>query len=203
MPGYEDKYDEFLRNTQDRSPRDLLLRALKAFEEQEPERGPGHAVDLGFGAGVDTLELLRRGWRVLAVDQQPAAHRLLRSRVPDEDQQRLEMVLSAFEEFSFPNGVDLVNASYSLPFCPPDQFGAFWESLSDAIRPGGRFAGHFFGDRDEWVGDPTINFHTAEEARAALAAYEIEYWLEEDEDGTVASGDPKHWHLYHIVARKL
>jgi SAM-dependent methyltransferase len=202
MPGYEDKYEEFLQNTRDRPPRDILLQALESFEQEQPTDGPGLAIDLGSGAGVDTLEMLRRGWRVLAVDQQPAGFKLLESRVPAADSARMELSLTPFEELEFPASVDLINASYSLPFCPPEHFEVFWQRLVDSIRPGGRFAGHFFGDRDEWVGDPTINFHTVDEVHEALATFEIEYWLEEDEDSTVASGDPKHWHLYHIVARK-
>jgi SAM-dependent methyltransferase len=202
MPDYEDKYADFLRNTRDRPPRDILLEALAAFEREEPAQSQRSAVDLGSGAGVDTLELLRRGWNVLAVDHQPASIELLESRVTLEDKPRLKTLLTSFEDLAFPDDVDLINASYSLPFCPPDEFESFWERLVASIRPGGRLSGHLFGDRDEWVGDPTINFHTVEEAQAALQAFEVEHWLEEDEDGTVSSGDPKHWHLFHIIARK-
>jgi tellurite methyltransferase len=45
-----------------RPPRPTLSRAADAFA------GPGFAVDLGCGDGRDTIELLRRGWRVLAID---------------------------------------------------------------------------------------------------------------------------------------
>jgi trans-aconitate methyltransferase len=38
------------------------------------------AVDLGCGAGRDTAELLRRGWRVLAIDAEAEAIRRLLER---------------------------------------------------------------------------------------------------------------------------
>ena len=46
---------------------------------------PGLAVDLGAGTGRDTAELLRRGWRVIAIDREPEAidrlHRARRARL--------------------------------------------------------------------------------------------------------------------------
>ena len=61
-----------------REPRPLPLAACE-------ELGPGQdrqAIDLGCGEGTDTLELLARGWSVLAVDAQPAGLALLRARIP-------------------------------------------------------------------------------------------------------------------------
>ena len=88
-------------------PRETLLDALARFDE------PGFAVDLGCGTGRDTFELLRRGWRVLAIDAQ-----------------------------------------------------------DEALR----------------------------RVRAAVGGYER--LDEEEEDSTTVVGDAKHWHLFHVVARK-
>ena len=52
-------------------PRETLVHALTLHDSEG--RPPGLAVDLGSGTGRDTFELLRRGWRVLAVDAEPAA----------------------------------------------------------------------------------------------------------------------------------
>lgn len=139
---------------------------------------------------------------MLAVDREPAAIDLLLQRVPPTDRHRLETLVRAFEDLIFPPDVDLINASYSLPFCPPDEFDRLWNRLGAAIRSEGRFAGHFFGDRDEWADDPGITVHSIEEVRAALHAFEIESLLEEDEDGALATGEPKHWHLFSVVAKK-
>ncbi len=47
--------------------RPTLLDAVGRFST------PGVAVDLGAGTGRDTLELLRRGWRVVSIDGEPEA----------------------------------------------------------------------------------------------------------------------------------
>ncbi len=57
----------YYRNTEGRPPRPTLLFALDRFA------APGFAVDLGCGEGRDTIELLRRGWSVQAIDSEPTA----------------------------------------------------------------------------------------------------------------------------------
>jgi SAM-dependent methyltransferase len=174
-------------------PRETLLDALARFDACL------FAVDLGCGTGRDTFELLRRGWRVLAIDGQEEALRRLRKAVGGYD--RLETRLSAFEDAELPS-CDLVNASYALPFCPPERFDELWGRIGDALRPGGRFCGQLFGDRDGWAGNPAMTFHTRADVERLLADYDVERLDEVEEDSTTAVGDPKHWHLFHVVARK-
>jgi len=54
-------------------PRETLLDALDRFD------APGVAADLGCGTGRDTVELLRRGWQVVAIDSEEEAIRRLRA----------------------------------------------------------------------------------------------------------------------------
>jgi hypothetical protein len=120
-------------------PRETLRLALDLFES-EGGGGERLAVDLGCGEGRDTLELLRRGWRVLAIDAEPEAIERLRAR-PDLDSDaaaRLATLLVSFEEAEW-RQADLVNSSFALPFCPPDQFPA----LSGSASP------HRFGAGDD------------------------------------------------------
>lgn len=189
--------------------RETLLKALEGFEEDERKADGGespagrqwYAVDLACGEGRDTLELLRRGWRVLAIDGHPKAFEHLLPRVSEDERGRLETRLCDFRTVQLP-ACDLVNCSFSLPFCEPEDFPALWGKIVEAIRPGGRFAGQFFGDRDDWAKLPDRTHHTRSEVEGLLAGFNVEMLAEDEkrEDSSVAN--PKHWHVFHVVARK-
>jgi SAM-dependent methyltransferase len=93
------------------------------------------AVDLGCGEGRDTFELLRRGWRVLAIDGHPEAIARLVRGAPEEAAGRLETRVARFEDAALPV-CDLVNASFSIPHCAPADFPALWAKIAAAIRTG-------------------------------------------------------------------
>jgi tellurite methyltransferase len=176
-------------------PRDTLLFALDRFER------PGTAVDLGCGTGQDAAELLRRGWSVVAIDADAEAIRRLRARDLGEAVERLTTTVSRFENASWPEA-DLVNSSFALPFCPPHSFAEVWRRVADSLRPGGRFSGQLFGDRDGWAPADDVTFLTRAEAEGLFAGLELERFDEVEEDSATAKGRPKHWHVFHCVALK-
>lgn len=182
-----------------RPPRETLLVALDRFPVESSTRRT--AVDLGCGDGCDTVELLRRNWRVIAVDREPEAIDRLRRR-SDINRTYLETRVQRFEELTLPPDVDLINASFCLPFCPPDFFAVLWQEIVTALKPGGRFCGHLFGDRDSWAIYGEISFHTRPQLEQLLTAFETELLDEEEHPGQTALGEEKRWHLYNIVARK-
>jgi tellurite methyltransferase len=192
------KWIAYYERTASEPPRASLIRALELFGDEPP----GLAVDLGCGGGRDTLELLERGWSVVAVDREPAATERVASIVPPEHAARLRTLAEPLETVEIPP-CTLVNASYSLPFCAPEHFDAMWSRVSAAIVPGGRFAGQIFGDRDEWRDNPELTFRTREETEALFDGFAIEELTEIDEDGTTSMGEMKHWHVFTVIARKL
>lgn len=179
-------------------PRDTLLKALELFDK---EGRSGHAIDLAAGEGRDTLELLRRGWRVLAIEESKAGLDLLLPRVPAEHRDRLETRAANFRGLTLPP-TDLLNVSFSLPFCEPADFPALWRTIMNAIRPGGRFAGQLFGDRDTWAALPDRTHHTRSQVDELFQGFDFEMLQEESRDSMTANAEPKYWHVYHIVARK-
>ena len=181
-------------------PRDTLLRALEQFDAEPAPDEPRSAVDLACGEGRDTAELICRGWRVLAIDGHPEGLRRLRARPDLEDHPRLSVVQAMMEDAEIPVS-DLVVASFALPFCRPSRFAELWGRILAGIRPGGRFCGQFFGDRDSWAEIPDRTHHTRAEVDRLLAPLEIEHFEEAEKDGTDALGAPKHWHVFHIVGR--
>jgi tellurite methyltransferase len=177
----------------ERPPHETVVGALDRFE------ATGFAVDLGCGDGRDTVEMLRRGWRVLAIDAEPEAIKRLERRAGAPA--TLETLVAPFDEADWPEA-DFVNAGFSLPFCPPGRFDGVWKRIVSSIRPGGRFSGQLFGDRDEWVGERDLTFHSRPQALALLEGLELERFDEVDEDGKTATGEPKHWHVFHVIARR-
>jgi tellurite methyltransferase len=188
------------RWTAGRPPRELLLRALDHVAWESKSRAGKTAIDLGCGAGNDTLELLRRGWRVLAIDQQPAALKFVARRIPNRWKSRVTLLAAPMEGLSLPRA-DLVYASFSLPFCAPEQFGHLWKTIQGALSPGGHFAGQLFGDRDEWCGKRPLTFHSVRQVRALARGYHVELFREIEEEGRSFEG-PKHWHYFEVVLEK-
>jgi tellurite methyltransferase len=197
-------------------PRDTLLAALVRFDaETSPERqrgvDPPLAIDLGCGQGRDTFELLRRGWRILAIDNHSEGLARLNAKVtsshPTSDiphPTSLQTLLADFTTIPLPP-CTLVNASFSIPHCDPAAFPAMWSRIVASIQPGGRFAGQLFGVRDEWAAKPdgiTRTYHSREQVESLLAPFTIELLDEVERPGKTALGEPKYWHVFHIVARK-
>lgn len=193
----EVNWDEYYKKIQGRAPRQLLLDALEKFPSGESLQ----AIDLGSGDGTESVVLLSRGWNVLAVDGESAGIKRLMEKVPKGAQVRLQTQVAKFEEVTL-SLADLIHASYSIPFCHPNHFSELWEKIANALNPGGRFAGQFFGVHDSWADSKDMTFHTEEQVRTMLEGREIEYFHEQDEDGQAASG-PKHWHVFTVIARKI
>jgi len=182
----------------DQAPHSTLIDAATRFESEGSRERT--AVDLGCGSGRDTLELLRRGWRVLSIDAEPEGIRRLRAAAPAKS--ALETRVQPIEEARWPDA-DLVNASYSLFFLAPGAFASVWQRVLASLRPGGRFAGQILGDRDTWAADAAMTHHDRAAARRLLDGLEIERF-DEDENraGRTATGSAKHWHVFHVVARR-
>lgn len=187
-------------------PRATLLQALDRFGPIDPSDAP-LAVDLGCGSGQDAAAILQRGWRLWATDDNAEGLRRLQARPVCAEAiavGRLSVHRSAFEAVSIP-AASLVNASFSLPFCPPDAFPALWAKIDAALAaggPGARFSGQFFGDRDGWATLEDRTHLTRAETLALFDQYVLEHFEEEDRPSKQAGDTHKHWHVFHVVARK-
>jgi SAM-dependent methyltransferase len=189
------RFVNYYNATKGRPPRDTLLRALSNARE------PGFAIDLACGDGRDTVELLRCGWQVLAIDSEPEAFARLEAREDLANRENLATLLARMEDTVLPE-CDLVNCSFALPFCPPERFPIFWQRVINSIREGGRFAGQLFGPRDDWARGGGMTIVTRPALDALFAAFEFEHLEEEETEGTGPAG-AKHWHIFHVVAKKL
>ena len=196
-------WPDYFKVTAERPAWGTVTRAAEAFPDLPAGSPPRLAVDLGCGAGRDTRELLRRGWRVIAVDRTPEGIDTLRALAPPEHHDRLKTFVADVADFDIP-ACDLVNANLILPFLPAAAYAATWQRISHALGPGGRFSGMLFGDRDQAARDePDMTCPAPEVIREHLAGFRIEHWDEREEDGHTALGEPHHFHLIEVVAVRL
>lgn len=180
-------------------PSNTLIKALEFFKDETDYAK--HAIDLGCGTGIDTLALLEKGWKVMAIDKQPSAITYLKNKIPGISQHKIELIQGEFEWVDLPK-TTLVNASFSIPFCQPEHFESAWKRIENAIAPGGRFAGQFFGWKDTWAVNDSMSFHTETQVKELFKAFVMEYVDEVETTGQTIGGLSKHWHIFHVVARK-
>lgn len=186
-------WKEFYELTKNDPPSSLLVKALGYVNQK------GKAIDIGGGALKDTRYLLDQGFDVTVVDKEELMMKAAELIYSD----KVHPVVSSFADFDFPEDTfDIASAMFALPFNPPDTFDAVLEKIKKSLALGGIFCGQFFGDRDEWASNPTMTFHTREQAERALADLERIELTEKEWDGKLANGTPKHWHVFHFIARK-
>jgi SAM-dependent methyltransferase len=166
------------------------------------DRPPRFAVDLGSGGGRDARELLRAGWRVLAVDREPGARQTLTTAAGPELGRLLTTQVADLATVEIPP-CDLINASLCLPFLRGAAFADAWQRIAGALKPGSRFAAMVFGDRDDSASDPDMTCLAPDRFEGDLADFEIEFWSVAEEDKETALGEPHHFHLIEFVARKV
>jgi trans-aconitate methyltransferase len=183
---------DFLATTRERAVHPSVEVAAQFMPET------GDAIDLGCGAGNATLWLLARGYRVTAVDSDADAIAALATRVPADAP--LELVHRTFEELAFERRYAVACALYSLFYLAPAAHAAFWSRLVEALAPGGVFVGQLLGERDDWRGDGTT--FSRDTIEGELDDLEILGCHEEERDGPTALGEIKHWHVFHVIARK-
>jgi SAM-dependent methyltransferase len=197
-----DYWARYYAVTGDRPAWETVRLAIERFAAEPGGAGTGRfAVDLGCGAGRDTRELLRAGWSVLAIDREPAAIAALAAAASVDLRPALRTLVADVGTVDIP-ACDLVNANLILPFLAPDAYWATWDRILAALPVGGRLAAMLFGDRDGGAGDPTMTHPSPATIRAKLIDFELEHWIDREEDGATALGEPHHFHLVELVARR-
>lgn len=187
---------DFLQATRGAPPHPSLTKALTLRSGN-----PGRALDLGCGAGRDSLQLLAEGWEVVAFDRDARALEMLRQQAASLMPHKLSTLCRSFEDTRPLPEVDLVNASFSLPFCEPELFDDLWQRVTDSLGVGGWFTGHFFGPNDDWSSSGHA-IHSRNEVLELFDGWSIVDLCEFERDAKTAVGTLKHWHLFEVVARR-
>lgn len=189
----QEKWSEYHNITKLKPPRPLLVKALEYVSIKNK------AIDIGGGALNDTRHLLEKGFDVTVIDKSDS----MEEEVKSIKNKKLHSFVVGFEDFDFPkNEYDIASAMYALPFIEPKNFDNVFIKIINSINTGGVFCGHFFGIRDEWSENPKMTFHIKEKIEDLLKDLELIYFKEEEKDGVTAKGINKHWHVFHIIAKK-
>jgi len=197
--GAECDWAAYYARTRGRPPRATTRFALESFAREG--KTDLFALDLGCGGGRDALAILAAGHRVLAVDRSPEAGVELQACVPPELRGRLSFTQADLAGFA-PPPCDLVNASFVLFALEEVDFRTLWARIRDALRPGGRLAGHLLGPADSWV-ESRRRWGVERAGIDRLAeGFVIEYLDEERCRSVTPRGEPKRWHVWHLVLRR-
>ncbi|MSU45258.1 MAG: class I SAM-dependent methyltransferase [Candidatus Zambryskibacteria bacterium] len=191
MTDWKTYYKEHLS----RPPSPLLVKALKFCKNKDL------ALDLGAGTLIESKFLLDSGFKkVVAVDSSPEVETFAK----EINDKRLEVSIIQYKDLILlPDSYDLIIAQFALPFYGPTDFELFIGKLISSLKPDGVFAGQFFGNRDDWkVKGKNLAFQTIDEAKRLLKDLKVEVFSEKEAEGTVASGEAKHWHVFHFIAIK-
>lgn len=191
------KYQEL---NKDEAPRRLATTLLEYISEKSK------IVDIGCGAGMDSLYFLEKGHAVVAIDREIGVIEALKGQLEDSLKHRLEIIKADFMEQTIPSA-DILYASYSLPFCPPQRFDEFWSNLEKSVQANGIIAATFFGINDDWFKNSDyITFHERDFLMNLFKSYDIKNFYEEEFEGDFVSREgtieSKHWHVFEIIAQR-
>jgi len=162
---------------------------------------PGKAIDLGCGAGRDTVALIKNNWNVLSIDKENVAN-IIKERLTREEQANFKFEIQNFENLNIEK-VDLIIANNSISFCNKNFFSNLWNTINNNIKNNGYFVGNFFGIKDEWAKTNTeMIFFTKEEVLNLFNEYKIINFKEMEKEEKTSLGNLKHWHIFEIIAKK-
>ena len=188
-------WEEYYETTQDAEPHKNVVMFLRK------NRKPGIAVDLGCGAGRDTVLLLKHGWTVVSYDINNNAQYIL-ERITPEERSRFTFVKSRHQDAEIPK-CDLVVANDSMHYLSKEEFKTIIDKIYDSLNPNGDFIAEFLGNKDDWAkNDPDNAFISLKELREIMGnRFEIEAFREHEVDKPTLEGEQKHWHTVSVITR--
>lgn len=190
------KIEKYYENTTEAKPNYTVKSFIKLNVK------PGNAIELGCGAGRDTVYLIKNGWNVLAIDREDVKSRI-EAKLTKEKMKKFNFLKQKFEDVKIEKN-NLVVANFSIPFCNKNNFKELWNKIKNGILKGGYFVGNFFGDNDEWKSTKEeMTFLTKEHVIKLFNDFKIIEFEEVEKDDLTGLDKIKHWHILNVIAKKL
>ena len=133
------KIHEYYKNTKNALPHKNVQKVL------EMHIIPGNAIDLGCGAGRDTICLIKNGWNVLAIDKEETKG-LVEKKLNENELKNFRFSLQNFQNVELENNSLLVS-NFSIPFCGKKYFKEFWNKIEESIEKGRIFCWELFSEQ--------------------------------------------------------
>ena len=187
---------QYYEKTKDSVPNKLLEVAVEYVPHQ------GDALDLGAGAGRDSIFLAEKGFQVTAVDENPSSVDFFKT-IGNE---KIKFVPASFLDFEFEEGkYDIISAQNSLMFIQdPEDLKILVGKMLTALKPSGVFTANFSGTNDSWKQTEPVKMTFLEktEIEEMFKDTEIIKCQEIENDQPTVRGNPHHVHNIFVVARK-
>lgn len=116
---------KYYKNTENALPNIIIRKFI------EMKIKPSNAIDLGCGAGRDTVYLIKNGWNVLSIDREDTKEIIL-SKLDNEEIKRFRFNKQNFENIELEKN-NLLVANFSIPFCNKTCFNEFWNKITNSI----------------------------------------------------------------------
>lgn len=193
-----ENWDEYYKNTISRFPSKILAKYFDLGLDGN-DKSNKIAIDLGCGAGNDTIYLLKKNYKVIAVDKEVSVVDLIKSRISDTS--KLDFIIGSFEDVKL-SKANLITSNFSTYFCKPQYFSRFCNEITNNIVEGGYFVGNFLGKEDDWSIDSKRTFIDKEQLNMIFKDFEIVFFKEKKFNKQTVKGKMKLWHIFQIIARK-
>ncbi len=190
------RIEQYYNNTESEKPRNNVKYLI-----DEVKCNPSKAIELGCGAGNDTVFLIKNEWNVLAIDRECVEERIAK-RLSNKELKKFRFQKQDFESIELEKS-NLIVANYSLPFCDKDKFEELWNKINNCILESGYFVGNFFGKNDTWIEtNSQMTFLDKKQVMELFKDFKIIRFKEIEKDGLTGLGKIKHWHIFDVIAKK-
>ena len=132
------KIYKYYKNTKNALPHKNVQKVL------EMDIIPGNAIDLGCGAGRDTIYLIKNGWNVLAIDKEETKG-LIEEKLNENELKNFRFSLQNFQNVELEKN-NLIVSNFSIPFCGKKYFKEFWNKIEESIEKGLIFCWELFSE---------------------------------------------------------